>query len=153
MISIKKEDFENANEKYLYLLSLYGTNLNDTKNSLQTTSKWSNIVTIDILHDAIVYIGVDMSEPIGHYRIKAKHFALNSLRNCKTQSRILKENMAKLIGDGFNFEKIQDYDFTEKELYIIMQKLNGFYQKDLKISRRKYKTIIKNIENKIKATL
>lgn len=133
-------------DKYIKLLKFFQVRTLET-NVLDTPK--CVIVTMDDIHDSIIYNGISMEKPLSHYIVKAKHYALNRLRNETNRTRILEKNMDSLLGVPFDFSRLDEYDFTPKEYEVIYEKLSGIPKYKSKISRKTYDKIIEQIKNKI----
>lgn len=109
------------------------------------------LVSIDDIHDAILTIGVSMEHPISHYIVKAKQIALNRHSLEKNRDNIVKDNKNVIYTaiSGFDYSNLNEYGFTDEELTIVFERLNGIPMARSKVSRRRYRHCLHCIKTKI----
>lgn len=110
-------------------------------------------VTIDDIHDAIIFVGIDMDKPLKCYTIKAKQIAINNHNKEKRRLEIQKTNVSYFLGSKIDFDILHEYNFNNDELDIVIELLSGIKAYKSKFSRRTYDRILSNVKRKILLTL
>jgi hypothetical protein len=131
-------------EKYSAILKYFQINLLDTDTIHSRT-----YVSIDFVHDAIIKVNPDMSEPINYYINTAKQLAKNEYRAVNRKIRILAENLEYLIQGEDEFFSLGEYGLSQIELALCMEILDGIPQYKSAVPRRQYKKVLAAIHHKI----
>lgn len=133
--------------KYLELLDRFGvyTLSDDIMEAYNNRG-----ITIDCIHDAIIAIGVDMTEPISHYIVKARCLAINNINIEKRRGEILVENNNVMKTYSQFSGSIEEYGFVDIEIeYLYKREVLGLPDSKTGLPRRTIALLKKNIYKKL----
>lgn len=133
--------------KYEKILRFFNTYL-EIDNLLECNSKTR--VTIDDIHDAIIYEGISLEQPISFYIHRAKIIHWKDYGKNNKRSNILKKEIKNLENiPEFAINNIINYNLNEIENQLVLEILKGIPAYKSKISRRKRVKILDSIRSKV----
>lgn len=133
-------------EKYTELLQAF--HVNTMWNDILETPKGYR-VTMDHIHDAVLYQGLSFVHEVKYYQIKAYQLANDEYNREKRRAEIVKQNASVMDTLTYNLDTELDYGFTDDELQVVIERLAGIPSKQSKFKNQKYYSLLKSIKQKI----
>lgn len=110
----------------------------------------NSIASMDNMHDAIIYLGVNLEKEEKHYVIKAKQFGINKKNEDKRHRELLRKYFYSKI-DNIYDEKfnIEDYGLSKDEIVLCNELLQDKKANESCISRRYREKLVESIKSKL----